>query len=172
MTEIYRGPRLRIEKSIFRLPNGTEKERIVVRPLDAVAVLPVEGEYCYLLRQYRFAIDAYLWEAPAGTIDPGEEPQETAHREMIEETGLCPSRLIPRGFIYTTPGFTTERLHLFEARDLVPSSEYERDEDEEIEVVRLPQKEIHRMIKAGQICDAKTICLVHLCLGSTLNYML
>ncbi len=165
MTEIYRGPRLTIERSLFLLPDGREKERIVVRPLDAVAMLPIDGDHCYLLCQYRFAIGRYLWEAPAGAIDPGERPEEAARRELIEETGLEAARLIPRGYVYTTPGFTTERLYLFEARELSPSSEFAKDEDEEIRVERLRQEEVRRMAADGRICDAKTICLVHLCLG-------
>lgn len=87
MVEIYRGKRLSIETREFTLPNGTKKERIVVRPGGAVAILPVEGDDCYLLRQYRFAVDDYIYEAPAGTLDEGEEPHETAYRELIEETG-------------------------------------------------------------------------------------
>ena len=72
-------------------------------------MLPIEGDSCILLRQFRFAIGEHLCEAPAGTMDPGETPLATAQRELIEETGLLGDRFIPRGFIYTTPGFTTEK---------------------------------------------------------------
>ena len=128
-------------------------------------MLPIEGDSCILIRQFRFAIGEYLCEAPAGTMDPGEGPFETAQRELIEETGLAGETFIPRGFIYTTPGFTTERIHLFEVRGLTPSHEYEKDEDEEIEVVRVPSSEVLAMARDGRIRDAKTIALVCRCLG-------
>lgn len=165
MTEIYRGKRLRVVKELYRLPSGREKERIVIHPGDAVAMLPIEGDSCILLRQFRFAIGEYLCEAPAGTLDPGETPLETAKRELIEETGLSGERFIPRGFIYTTPGFTTEKIHLFEVRGLAPSREYVKDEDEEIDVVRIPSSEVLAMARDGRIRDAKTIALVSRCLG-------
>jgi ADP-ribose pyrophosphatase len=165
VTVIYRGKRLRVVKEMYRLPSGREKERVVIHPGDAAAMLPVEGDACILLRQFRFAIGEYLCEAPAGTMDPGETPFETAKRELIEETGLSGETFIPRGFIYTTPGFTTERIHLFEVRGLTPSNEYAKDEDEEIEVVRVPVSEVHSMVRDGRICDAKTIALVCRCLG-------
>ncbi len=165
MTEIYQGKRLRIVKELYRLPSGREKERVVIHPGDAAAMLPIEGDSCILIRQFRFAIGEYLCEAPAGTMDPGETPFETAQRELIEETGLAGETFIPRGFIYTTPGFTTERIHLFEVRGLTPSHEYEKDEDEEIEVVRVPSSEVLAMARDGRIRDAKTIALVCRCLG-------
>jgi ADP-ribose pyrophosphatase len=128
-------------------------------------MLPIEGDTCILLRQFRFAIGEYLCEAPAGTMDPGETPLATAQRELIEETGLSGSTFIPRGFIYTTPGFTTEKIHLFEVRGLTPSYEYQKDEDEEIEVVRVPATDVPAMVRDGRIRDAKTIALVCRCLG-------
>ncbi len=165
MTELYRGKRLRVVKELYRLPSGREKERIVVQPGDAAAMLPVEDGRCVLLRQYRFAIGEWLCEAPAGTMDPGETPLDTARRELIEETGLAGTQFISRGFIYTTPGFTTERIHLFEVRGLSPSAEYAKDEDEEIEVVRVPVPEVLAMARDGRIRDAKTLALVLRCLG-------
>jgi ADP-ribose pyrophosphatase len=162
--EIYRGKRLTIERKRVTLPNGTTHERVVIHPGGAVAMLPVEGEYCYLIRQYRFAIGEYIYEAPAGTIDKGEVPEETAHRELIEETGMRAETLLPRGYIYPSPGYTDERIWLFEARDLAPSTEYGKDDDELIEVVRLPRAEIPAMIADGRIVDAKTICLAFRCL--------
>jgi ADP-ribose pyrophosphatase len=161
--EIFRSRRLTIEKNRYTLPTGEEKEKVVVKPSDAVAILPIEGNTCVLIRQYRFAIGEYILEAPAGTIDPGEAPDVAANRELIEETGFAAGRLVPRGFIYTTPGFTTERIHLFEARDLTPSTQYEKDEDEVIEVQKVLLADIPQMIRDGRIVDAKTICLFCRC---------
>jgi ADP-ribose pyrophosphatase len=161
--ELYRGKRLTVEKSSFLLPNGNPKEAVVIRPSNAVVILPVDGDCCYLIRQWRFVIDQYILEAPAGTMEPGEEPVETARREIIEETGFRAGELIPRGFIYTTPGFTDEMIYLYEARDLTPSSEYSPDADEIIETVRLPVQTVIRMIQSGEIVDAKTIAIISRC---------
>jgi len=165
MTVLYQGKRLRVVREMYRLPSGREKERVVIHPGDAVAMLPVEGENCLLLRQFRFAIGEWLCEAPAGTMDPGETPLQTAQRELIEETGLAGETFIPRGFIWTTPGFTTEKIHLFEVRGLAPSTGYAKDEDEEIEVARVPIPGVLAMARDGRIRDAKTLALVLRCLG-------
>jgi ADP-ribose pyrophosphatase len=98
-------------------------------------------------------------------MEPGEDPAGTAHRELIEETGFQAGSMAPKGFIYTTPGFTDEKIFLFEARDLSPSQEFCRDEDEVIEVVDVPVRDLDAMIRDSTICDAKTICLIHRCLG-------
>jgi ADP-ribose pyrophosphatase len=162
--EIYRGRRLTVEQRKFRLPNGTEREKVVIHPGSAAVMLPIVGDTCVLLRQYRFVIDEYIYEAPAGTLNPGETPVECARRELVEETGLAAQTLIPRGFIWTTPGFTDEKLFLFEARDLAPSGDHPQDEDEIIEVIRVEKDEALEMIRDGRICDAKTICILHRCL--------
>jgi ADP-ribose pyrophosphatase len=98
-------------------------------------------------------------------MELGEEPEETARRELIEETGFAAQTIEPRGFIYTTPGFTDEKIFLFEARDLLHSDEYVKDEDEIIEVVDIPTAHLRGMIRDGTIVDAKTICLIYHCLG-------
>jgi ADP-ribose pyrophosphatase len=72
---------------------------------------------------------------------------------------------VPKGFIYTTPGYTDERIFLFEARGLSPSQDYRKDEDEIIEVVDVEINDIAAMVADGTICDAKTICLIHRCIG-------
>ncbi len=164
--ELYRGTRLSVEKIRVRFPDGQERERVVIHPGDAVAVLPIRADMsCYLIRQYRFAIGEYILEAPAGTLNAGEMPEETAHRELIEETGFQATTLIPRGFLYTTPGFTDERIFLFEAHGLSPSCLYQKDEDEDIEVIRVPFADLPAMIQDGRISDAKTIALVYRCIG-------
>jgi ADP-ribose pyrophosphatase len=162
--EIFRGRRLWIENRAIRFPNNIEKEKVIVHPSNAVAILPLNDERCKLLKQYRYAIDQYIYEAPAGTMEPGEDPLKTAHRELIEETGFSARTIIQKGFIYTTPGYTDEKIYLFEARDLLPSMEYEKDEDEIIEVVDIATKDLAVMIHEGTIVDAKTICLIYHCL--------
>jgi len=161
--EIYRGRRLWIENKKLTLPNGIEKDAVIVHPKGAVAILPVTGTGFLLLRQYRYAVGQYIWEAPAGTMEDGEDPLETARRELIEEAGVAAGTLIPRGFIYTTPGFTDEKIWLFEARDLSPSREFEKDADEVIEVMDVTRDNTEAMVADGTICDAKTICLLHRC---------
>jgi ADP-ribose pyrophosphatase len=163
--EIFRGRRLWIENSTIRFPNGIEREKIIVHPSNAVAILPLAGDRCKLLRQYRYAIDQYIFEAPAGTMEPGEEPLVTARRELIEETGFAAQTIVSKGFIFTTPGYTDEKIFLFEARDLSPSNEYGKDEDEVIEVVDIAIRDLIGMVRKGTIVDAKTICLIYLCIG-------
>jgi len=163
--EIFRGRRLWIEKRMILLPKGIERETVIVHPSNAVAILPLNGDRCKLLKQYRYAINQYIFEAPAGTMEPGEDPLETARRELIEETGFTAKTIIEKGFIFTTPGYTDEKIFLFEARDLSPSQEYGKDEDEVIEVVNIAISDLNGMIRNGTIVDAKTICLIHHCLG-------
>ena len=163
--DLYQGPRLSIEKRMERLPGGKEVERVVVHPGDAVAVLPVRADgSCYLIRQYRYAIGTTICEVPAGTVNAGERPEDAARRELIEETGLQAGTMVGRGFIYTTPGFTDERIFLFEAHGLSPSCLYQKDEDEEIELVKVPLADLSSLIRDGSISDAKTIALVYRCL--------
>jgi len=163
--EIFRGKRLWIERRTIKLPQGVEREKVIVHPNNAVAIFPVDKDRCKLLKQYRFAIDQYILEAPAGTMEPGEDPIETARRELVEETGFTAQTIVSKGFIYTTPGFTDEKIFLFEARDLSASDEFGKDEDEIIEVVDIPVGDLFGMIRDGTIVDAKTICLIHRCLG-------
>jgi ADP-ribose pyrophosphatase len=169
--ELYRGKRLMVERKTVRLPGGKEVERVLVHPGDAVAVLPIRADAsCYLLRQYRFAIDEYIYEAPAGTMNPGERPLDTARRELIEETGLQATAFVDRGYIHTTPGFTDERIFLFEAFGLSPSCEFVKDEDEVIEVIKLPLADLPGMVVDGRISDAKTIALIFRCLGEGMAF--
>lgn len=163
--EIFRGRRLWIEQRNVVLPNGLERQKVIVHPSDAVAILPVDGDRCKLLRQYRYAIDDYILEAPAGALESGEEPMAAAGRELIEETGFAAQVIEPRGFIITTPGYTDEKIYLYEASGLSPSQEFEKDEDEVIEVYDIPVRDLPAMVLDGRITDAKTICLIYRCLG-------
>ena len=163
--EIFRGQRLWIEQKEVRLPNGIERQKLIVHPSSAVAILPIEGERCKLIRQYRYAIDDYILEAPAGALEKDEDPLEAAGRELIEETGFAAQSIEPRGFIITTPGYTDEKIYLYEAHGLTPSQEFGKDEDEVIEVVDVATRDLSKMVAEGSITDAKTICLIYRCLG-------
>jgi ADP-ribose pyrophosphatase len=163
--DIFRGRRLWIEQRDVSLPNGLVRQKVIVHPSNAVAILPVEGKHCKLIRQYRYAIDDYIFEAPAGALEEGEDPLDAAGRELIEETGFAARTIDPRGFIITTPGYTDEKIFLYEAHGLSPSKEYEKDEDEVIEVRDFPINDLNDLIRDGTIVDAKTICLIHRCLG-------
>ena len=163
--EIFRGRRLWIERRRVLLPNGLERDKVIVHPSNAVAVLPVEGDRCKLIRQYRYAIDDYILEAPAGALEKDEDPLAAAARELIEETGFTARTIESRGYIITTPGYTDERIYLYEAHGLMPSEEYGKDEDEVIEVLDLAVRDLPGMIRDGTITDAKTICLICRCLG-------
>ncbi len=142
------------------LPNGHKMKIDKVVFPDAVAVLPVYTEgTIVLIKQYRPVIDKYIYEAPAGVIDPGEAPIEAAKRELEEETGLKATNIIQIGSGYTTPGYSTEKLYLFLAID--PEEGEARPEEHEIirrEVFTI--KEAIEMIESGEIEDIKTIALV------------
>lgn len=163
--EIFRGRRLWIEQRNVSLPNGLTRQKVIIHPSNAVAILPIEGERCKLIRQYRYAIDDYIFEAPAGTLEAGEDPIEAAGRELIEETGFAAQNIESKGFIITTPGYTDEKIFLYEARGLIPSQEFDKDDDEVIEVVDIYLRDLNKMILDGTLVDAKTICLIHRCLG-------
>jgi ADP-ribose pyrophosphatase len=162
--EIFRGRRLWIEQRRVELPNGLVRDKVIVHPSNAVAILPVDGERCKLLRQYRYAIDDYILEAPAGALESGEDPLAAAGRELIEETGFAARMIESHGFIITTPGYTDEKIFLYKASGLAPSQEYARDEDEVIEVVDVATRDLPGMVRDGTITDAKTICLISRCL--------
>lgn len=162
--EIFRGRRLWIEQRDVTLPNGLERQKVIVHPSNAVAILPIEGARCKLIRQYRYAIDDYIFEAPAGALEAGEDPLAAAGRELIEETGFTAQIIEPRGFIITTPGYTDEKIFLYEAHGLTPSQEFDKDEDEVIEVVDISVRDLNKMILDSTLVDAKTICLIHRCL--------
>ncbi|MDE2518283.1 MAG: NUDIX hydrolase [Methanocorpusculum sp.] len=165
MPILYDTSRLKIETKPVHLPNGRDREYLFVQPVSAVCILPTDEKAVYLIRQYRAVIDAYIYEVPAGGMESEDcDPIDAARRELAEEARFAAGELIPRGFVYSSPGFCTEKLWLFEARDLSVCEEFPRDEDEIIEVVRVAKEDAMRMVMDGRICDAKTIALLMRCL--------
>jgi ADP-ribose pyrophosphatase len=139
------------------LPGGQRAELAILHHPGAAAVVPfLDRERIVLLRQFRHAAGGTIWEVPAGKLDAGEDPVVCAERELAEETGYRAGRLERTGSIFTTPGFTDERIHLFCAYDLTPgATAHEHHEVIETEVVALARA--LDMIDAGEITDGKTI---------------
>jgi ADP-ribose pyrophosphatase len=144
------------------LPNGTLLELDIVRHPGASAVVPFVSERDVLLiRQYRHAAGGMILEVPAGKLDAGEAPEVCAARELAEEAGQRPGRLVRTGAIWTTPGFTDERIYLFAAFELTPVPRNPGD-DELIEVLRLPLAAALELVWSGELSDAKSaLALVH-----------
>jgi ADP-ribose pyrophosphatase len=150
------GFRLKLEREVVRLPNGQQVELDIVRHPGASAVVPfVSVDEVLLIRQFRHATGGSILEVPAGKLDPGDTPEACAVRELEEEAGRRAGRLEKLGWIFTTPGFTDEVIHLFAAYDLEPvPTRHERDEV--IELVPLRLSTALDMIWRGELHDAKS----------------
>jgi len=161
---VHKGRIVDLSLDTVRFPNGKSGELEMIRHSGASAVLPVLSDLdaddptILLIKQYRYAAGGYLLEVPAGRPDKeGEDWEVCARRELQEETRLIAQKLIKLTAIYTTPGFTDEKIHLFLALGLT-TGETKLDEDEFLETVTLPMSEALRMVRDGEITDAKTIC--------------
>lgn len=138
-------------------PGGIRGLREVVRQRGSVAALPVLADgRVVLVRQYRYAVDSFVWELPAGRRDPGETPAEGARRELEEEVGLRASALEPLLVFWTTPGFCDEVMHLFRATGLEPVPP-RPEADEKIEAATFTLEETLDMVKRGVIREGKTL---------------
>ncbi len=154
---IFDGNVLHIYKDTVRLPNGKEAAREYTVHHGAVCILPLlENGDVLLERQFRYPIGAVVTEIPAGKLDYiGEDPHEAALRELREETGAVAQELIPLGVFYPACAYSTEAIHMFIARGL-SFGERELDEDEFLNVFRMPLRELVERVLAGEIPDAKT----------------
>lgn len=166
---VYDGRVFDVELDRVRFPDGSIGELEIIRHPGAAAVVPLldpdpeaTGQpFVVLIRQYRYAAGGFVWEVPAGKLDPGESPERCAGRELEEETGYRAVRLVRLGAIHTTPGFTDEIIHLFIAKGLV-RGESQPGEHEFIELHEIPLAHAIAMIVEGEITDAKTICALML----------
>jgi ADP-ribose pyrophosphatase len=153
---------LNLDIDTVRFPNGTTGELEMIRHPGASAVVPFlsdptdDDPQVLLIRQYRYAAEGFVYEIPAGRLDPGEEPVGCAHRELREETGCDAERVEHLVTIYTTPGFTDEKIHLFMAVGL-SRGELAREADEFIEIETMPLSRALELVERGVIQDGKTI---------------
>lgn len=154
---IFDGKVLHLYRDVIELPNGKEGFREFCRHIGAVCVVPVtdEGEVI-CVRQYRYAIGQSIIEIPAGKLDSrDEDPREAALRELREETGAICSRLTYMGKYYSSPAILDECIHMYLAEGLT-FGETDPDEDEFIELLKIPVDELTHMIMNGEIVDGKT----------------
>ncbi len=162
---VHDGRVVHLSIDTVRFPDGSVGDLELVRHRGAAAVLPVLGggsdadPDVLLLRQYRYAAGGEIWEVPAGIIEPGESWEDCARRELEEEAGVTAGELVALTTIHTTPGFTNEEIHLYAAFDLAPGTA-RADEDEFLQVVRLPLSEALRMVRSGEISDGKSLIAI------------
>jgi len=139
------------------LPNGVSMDMEIIRHPGAAAIVPVTNDgSVLLLKQYRHAVGGFIWEIPAGTLDPGEDARGCAERELIEETGYAARHFERLAEITPLPAYSDERIHLFRATGLTRSAQ-NLDEDELLFVHRVELRLAMKMIAEGEIQDAKTI---------------
>jgi ADP-ribose pyrophosphatase len=160
---IFRGRKIDLALQPVALRDGTTAEREVVLHRGAVALVPmVDADHVCLVRNHRYAIGRTLLEVPAGTIDPGESPDQTAERELMEETGYQAGRIQLVRTWYVSPGVMNEQMYLYRCEDLLPGpTRHELDED--LQVVIVPWDEAMAMTEDGRIEDAKTLLALMLC---------
>jgi ADP-ribose pyrophosphatase len=157
---VYQGKVFSVTSDKVKEPNGVTATRDVIRHSGSVVILPVDesGDEPRVLleRQYRYPVQEYLWELPAGRIDPGESALAGAKRELIEETGYRAKRWKKALTFYASPGFLDETMTIYLARELT-LGQAQPEEDESIECHLVPLSEAIEMVLAGQIHDGKAI---------------
>jgi ADP-ribose pyrophosphatase len=156
-TEIFNGRIIKVRVDTVGLPDGRQSTREIVEHRGAVAMIALtqSGEIV-MVKQYRKPLERVTLEIPAGTLEPGEEPLVCAQRELIEETGRSAENWKQIFAYYSAPGFCTEKLYLFLAKNLKASVQ-QLDADENIQVVTLPLNKALQMVINGEIIDGKSI---------------
>ena len=156
-SRIYKGRAIAVKVDSVEKASGKVTTREVVEHADCVAILSIDAAQSLLLvRQFRHAVARELLEIPAGSIEPGETPEQAVSRELREETGYLPRRVVKLGGFFSAPGYCTEYLHLFLATDL-EHSPLEAEDTDSIELVRVRPADVRDLIVSGRISDAKSV---------------
>lgn len=156
---VYDGKVFDVDRDKVRMPNGRAVTVDVVRHPKSVVLIPVpEAGHVILIRQYRYAVNAFLWELPAGSVDEGESPEQAARRECHEEIGKVPATIVRMAAMFPTPGYCDEEMVFFRVSSLEePTEAAAPDEDEDIEARTFELREARDMIRRGEITDMKTV---------------
>ena len=153
----YSGPIFDVAKVYIRLPDGRERSYDLVEHSDSVTIVPVDANgQVYFVTQHRVGADSLLLELPAGVLEQGEDPLESARREIREEIGMDAQEIIPLGGFFLAPGYTDEYMTIFLATGLF-SSPLEPDEDEFLNLITMPMDLAYQKALAGEIQDGKTL---------------
>ena len=157
---VYEGRVFNLEVDRVQFPTGHTVNMEIVRHPGSVVILAMPApDRIILVRQYRYTIDRSIWELPAGTLKPGEEPAKAAARECEEEIGLAPQSVRRMRSFYPTPGFCDEEMIFFRCTDLqnpAPDSTAKKDADEDLEPRTFTIEEARRLVTEGEIVDLKT----------------
>jgi len=154
---LYKGKLFYLTGEEFRLPSGKHVQRETIHHPGSCAIIPLLAKgNVILIRQFRPSTRKTLWEIPAGTLEKGETPYSCAARELVEEIGYRAKKLKKLATFYTSPGFCTEKMHLYIATGLIPLSQ-NLEEDESIRPHSFLIRTAKKMIRTGAIQDAKTI---------------
>jgi ADP-ribose diphosphatase len=159
---LYTGRIVNLDRDTVRFPDGSTGQLEMLRHPGASAIVPflddprASDPRVLLVRQFRHAAEDFIWEVPAGRLDHGESPEACARRELEEETGMRAGTLERLTTIYTTPGFTDERIHLFMAHGLEPGTQ-RREADEFMELQPMPWSRAMDLVRTGAIQDGKTL---------------
>ena len=160
-TTVHRGRIIQVEIDVVKLPTGHTVDMEIVRHPGSVVLLPIpQPGSIILIRQYRYTIDRWIWELPAGSLKPGEDPDAAAARECEEEIGLAPGKVTRLRGYYPTPGFCDELMIYYRCEDLrapAPDSTARKDDDEEIEPKTFTLAGARALVESGDIVDLKTL---------------
>ena len=156
---VFDGRVFAVDRDVVRLPNGREVTLDVVRHPRSVVLIPVpEPGHVILVRQYRYVVNQTLWELPAGSVDPGETPEQAARRECHEEIGQVPATIVRLAALLPTPGYCDEEMVFFRLSGLdEPTEAAQLDEDEDIEPRVFELRDAREMVRRGEIVDMKTV---------------
>jgi len=158
---IYKGRQFSFLKDQITLPHNVEAEMAYVRHPGSAVIVPVfEDQTIGLIKQYRYVVNSHIYEVPAGTMDPNEQPVECAARELEEETGFASTELIPLGKTLLLPAYSDEISYVFLAKGLIPTAQ-KLDADEIISVEQFRVRDIMDMIDGGIILDALSILALY-----------
>jgi ADP-ribose pyrophosphatase len=160
-TTVHKGRIIQVDIDVVKLPTGHTVDMEIVRHPGSVVLIPIpKPGSIILIQQYRYTIDRWIWELPAGSLEPNEDPDQAAARECEEEIGLVPGRVTRLGGYYPTPGFCDEVMIYYRCEDLrppAPDSTARKDEDEEIEPREFTLDEARALVTSGAIVDLKTL---------------